>query len=121
ADELRRAIGNLLTNVRVHTDADVPCAVRVECNAGTVSIVVADRGSGMSAPDAASAFDRFFRSDSSRSRASGGSGLGLAIAKAVVDAHRGTITLDAAPGNGTIVTIVLPRAITARKPATNSR
>jgi signal transduction histidine kinase len=58
---------------------------------------------------AAHAFDRFVRGDGSRSRASGGAGLGLAIAKAIVEAHGGSISLDTAPGNGTRFEITLPR------------
>jgi two-component system OmpR family sensor kinase len=85
-----------------------------------VEIDVADRGGGMTPADASHAFDRFYRADASRNRDSGGSGLGLSIAKAIVDAHGGTIELTTARGEGTRVTIRLPRAgrvVTAPVPA----
>jgi signal transduction histidine kinase len=75
-----------------------------------VLVTVADNGGGMAPADAEHAFDRFYRADAARSRDSGGSGLGLAIAKAIVDAHGGTIELATAPGAGTSVTVRLPRA-----------
>jgi two-component system OmpR family sensor kinase len=111
ADELRRAIGNLLSNVRVHTDSDVRCDVTVAFTASTVSIVVRDEGSGMSDDDAAQVFDRFYRPDQSRSRESGGSGLGLSIAKAVIEAHGGTISLESVVGVGTAIRISIPRVV----------
>ena len=55
-------------------------------------------------------FDRFFRSDRSRSGASGGSGLGLAIIKAIITAHGGTIRAESTPGKGTCITFTLPLA-----------
>jgi signal transduction histidine kinase len=67
--------------------------------------VVSDSGSGIDPQDLPHIFDRFYRD-----QASGGSGLGLAIAKALVEAHGGTIAVQSAPGHGTNFTIDLPRS-----------
>jgi two-component system, OmpR family, sensor kinase len=110
AEELHQVFANLLANVRAHTDPGVPSRVAIETTLSTVTITVADQGPGMAEADAASAFDRFFRSDVSRSRLSGGSGLGLSIAKTLVEAHGGTIDLETGLDAGTTVSVVLPRA-----------
>ena len=108
-NELRQVIANLLTNVRVHTDAHTPARIRVDGTATDATIIVHDDGPGMSAADAANAFDRFYRPDSSRSRRSGGSGLGLSIAKTLAEAHGGTVELQSRPNTGTTVFVHLPR------------
>ena len=74
-----------------------------------VKFTVADEGAGIAASDLPFVFNRFYRTDRSRTRHSvGGYGLGLSIAKRVVDLHHGTITVDSAPGKGTAFTIKLP-------------
>ena len=70
---------------------------------------VADEGPGMSADDAHRIFERFYRTDSSRDRASGGTGLGLSIVDSLVYAHGGTVTVTTAPGMGCRFTVNLPR------------
>jgi len=71
-------------------------------------VEVADGGPGMTADEAAHAFDRFWRGRSSRSRP--GSGLGLSIVRAIVAAHGGEVQLETDPDRGTTVRIVLPAA-----------
>jgi two-component system, OmpR family, sensor kinase len=106
---LRQLVDNLLANVRTHTPPGTPCDVRVTSEGGRVILVVEDRGSGMAEEDAALAFERFHRADSSRSRSTGGgSGLGLSIVAAIADAHGGTARLTSIPGAGTTVRIELP-------------
>jgi two-component system OmpR family sensor kinase len=107
---LRQLLMNLLGNVRRHTEPRAACALQVHPTDTDVLITVSDHGGGMNAVDAAHAFDRFYRADASRNRDSGGSGLGLSIARAIVEAHGGSITLDTAVNAGTRVTIRLPRA-----------
>jgi two-component system, OmpR family, sensor histidine kinase BaeS len=75
-----------------------------------LTVWVRDTGTGINASDLPSIFDRFFRSDRSRSGTSGGSGLGLAIVKAIITAHGGTICAESTPGKGTCITFTLPLA-----------
>jgi hypothetical protein len=67
-----------------------------------------DMGPGIPAEDLPRVFDRFYRGDPSRTRASGNTGLGLAIARAIVQAHGGTIEAQSPPGSGARFTILLP-------------
>lgn len=75
-----------------------------------LAVWIRDTGTGINEKDLPYIFDRFFRSDRSRSGASGGSGLGLAIIKAIITAHGGTICADSTPGKGTCITFTLPLA-----------
>ncbi|MFJ9892308.1 sensor histidine kinase [Streptomyces sp. NPDC091280] len=105
ADEsgLRQILGNLVTNVRTHTPADVPVRLGVEREDGIVRLCVADEGPGLEEDDAARMFDRFFRAGGGA-----GSGLGLAIVQGVVRAHGGDVAVRTAPGEGLAVTVTLP-------------
>ncbi|WP_421119235.1 sensor histidine kinase [Aquihabitans daechungensis] len=106
---LRQILANLVANARVHTDPDTPITVRVRDAGASVVLEVADQGPGM-APDVAShAFERFFRADPARTRHRGGSGLGLSIVAGTVAAHGGTVALETAPGQGTLVRVTLPK------------
>lgn len=107
---IRQVLSNLLDNVRTHTDPHITVAVAAVAADSVVTVTVRDEGPGMTAADAARAFDPFFRPDDSRSRRSGGSGLGLAIAKAIVQAHGGSIELAAEAGRGTMIRFSLPRS-----------
>jgi two-component system OmpR family sensor kinase len=71
-------------------------------------IEIADSGPGMNADQLERVFERFYRTDPSRARASGGVGLGLAIVAAVAEAHGGTVSADADPGEGSTFRIELP-------------
>ncbi|MFE1962807.1 ATP-binding protein [Streptomyces sp. NPDC059479] len=113
---LRQVIGNLLTNIRVHTPVAAPVTVelaRSEC--GEVRLRVADQGPGMEGADADRIFDRFFRvtggtggGDSDTDGNGSGSGLGMSIVQAVVASHGGEVTVKTAPGAGLAVTVTLP-------------
>jgi two-component system OmpR family sensor kinase len=105
---LRQVVANLLTNIRVHTDPDVPAYITLRLDHAGAQVVIADDGPGFTEPDTARAFDPFYRSEDSRARSSGGTGLGLAIVRSVIDAHGGTITLASTPGEGAAFTIWLP-------------
>lgn len=110
AGRLRQVLDNLLANVRRHTPATTTTTVRLDAVDGHAVLEVRDDGPGMSQEDASRAFERFYRSDPSRSRSSGGAGLGLAIVHDLVAAHGGDTRLDTAPGHGLSVTITLPLA-----------
>lgn len=108
--QLRQILGNLLSNVRVHTPADSPVTVEVIRRDEDVLLRITDSGPGLSPQDAARAFDRFFRADPDRARDTGGAGLGMSIVQAAVDAHHGSVRLDTAPGTGLTVHVTLPSA-----------
>jgi two-component system OmpR family sensor kinase len=108
---LRQVVGNLVTNALVHTPAGTRVTVSLAEEAdGVLVLRVADEGPGMAPADAARAFERFYRADASRNRSAGGTGLGLSIVDSLVAAHGGTVQLDTALGEGTTVTVRLPRS-----------
>jgi len=105
-----RVLNNLISNAIRHTPAGGQvniCARRVD---GGVSVSVIDSGEGISPVDLPHVFERFYRGEKSRSRASGGAGLGLAIAKGIVEAHGGQITVESDLGQVTTFTFFLPKA-----------
>jgi two-component system, OmpR family, sensor kinase len=109
-DSLRRIVDNLLANVRAHTPPDAPASVIVGRENGRAVVEVADSGPGLDEDDAARVFERFYRADPSRARASGGTGLGLSIVAAVVEAHGGSAEARSEPGLGARFRIELPLA-----------
>ena len=109
---LHQVLANLLANARTHT----PPEARVTVSVGSVdgdpdSLVlrVADEGPGMDPADAARAFERFYRVDTSRTREAGGTGLGLAIVASLVTAHGGSVDVVTALGQGATFAVRLPR------------
>jgi signal transduction histidine kinase len=102
---------NLIENAIRHSPHSSRVVVEV-CDAGidACRVRIADSGSGIAPADLPHIFERFYRSDSSRSRATGGFGLGLSIAKAIVDVLHGTIQVESAPQRGTTVEVTLPQA-----------
>jgi two-component system OmpR family sensor kinase len=108
-ERLRQVLDNLLSNVRAHTPAGSPVRVRVGSENGFAVVEVADTGPGMTSDEAARVFERFYRSDTSRSRATGGVGLGLSIVAAVTEAHGGAVTANSTPGDGATFRITFPR------------
>ena len=122
---LRQVLTNLVNNALVHTPAGSPIAVALghaaaserpvaaagaEPGRGTrmVSVTVADTGPGIPPEHATRIFDRFYRVDDGRTRASGGTGLGLAIAAALAQAHGGRLELHENPGGGSVFRLLLP-------------
>ncbi len=109
-DRLRQIVDNLLSNVRAHTPREAAVSVRVTSPNGSAVIDVEDRGPGLAADETDRVFERFYRADASRARASGGVGLGLSIVAAVAEAHGGTVGAQSVPGDGSTFTITLPLA-----------
>ena len=110
AERLRQIIDNLIGNAMRHTPAGSPVTVTVTSEPGGGRLSVADRGPGMTPEQASRVFERFYRTDDARTRASGGAGLGLAIAASLAAAHGGKLTVDTQPGRGAAFCLRLPRA-----------
>ena len=110
ADEarIRQVVANLVGNVRMHTTPDTPMHLRLGIDGDWAVVEVVDEGPGMDHETAARAFERFYRSDTARARATGGTGLGLAIVASAVAAHRGHVRITTTPGGGTTVQVALP-------------
>ncbi|WP_225228081.1 MULTISPECIES: sensor histidine kinase [Oerskovia] len=113
-DRLRQVLANLIGNVSQHTPAGTPVEIalgtQVQDGGGApVGVLeVRDHGPGITPEQAAHVFERFYRADSSRNRASGGSGLGMAIVAAIVGAHHGHISVAPTQGGGLTVRVELP-------------
>jgi two-component system OmpR family sensor kinase/two-component system sensor histidine kinase BaeS len=105
AVRIREVFTNVLSNALRHTPAGGLVTVALSDSDERVTITVSDTGEGMPPEDVARMFDRFYKGSSSR-----GSGLGLTIARNLVTAHGGEITAASRVGEGTTVTVVLPRA-----------
>ena len=109
AGRLEQMLRNLLSNARLHTPADGRIDVRVTRGADRLRIAVADTGSGIAAEHLPFVFDRFYRADPSRDRATGGAGLGLPIVRRLAEAHGGAVSAASdGLGRGATVTILLP-------------
>jgi signal transduction histidine kinase len=110
ADQERVAqiLRNLLSNAIMHTPSHGEITVVVGASESMVEISVQDTGAGIAPEHLPYLFERFYRVDSSRTRATGGTGLGLAIVKQMVQAHGGQITVASQPGKGTCFTFTLP-------------
>lgn len=108
ADRLREVLVNLLTNALQHTPAGGKIQLTVERGDSNAILQVSDTGLGIDAVDLPHVFERFYRADKSRSRATGGTGLGLAIVKSLVELHGGTVEVQSTSGKGSKFTITVP-------------
>jgi signal transduction histidine kinase len=105
---LLQVLHNLLDNALRHTPRGGQVALEAHASDGGATIVVRDNGAGIPAEHVPFVFERLYRADPSRDRATGGAGLGLALVKRLVEAHGGTVALTSVEGRGTTVTITLP-------------
>lgn len=110
SDRLIEILLNLFDNAVRHTPPGGHIRVGATREGRYVRVAIADSGVGISAEDREHIFDRFYRVDSSRSKATGGSGLGLAIVRALVEAHGGRIYAGSAPEGGAEFDFTLPLA-----------
>jgi two-component system sensor histidine kinase BaeS len=107
-DRLRQVLGNLLTNAVRYTDTGGHVLVRVRERGAEAVLTVRDTGVGMTPEDLLRVFDRFWRADPARQRATGGTGLGLTIAHRIVTDHGGRIEVNSRPHIGTTFAVHLP-------------
>jgi two-component system sensor histidine kinase BaeS len=105
---LEQVVDNLLSNALRYTDPGGRVELRVRREDGRCLVEVHDTGIGISPDDLPRVFDRFWRSDRSRSRATGGSGVGLAVVRELVRAHNGLVELRSEVGLGTTARVTLP-------------
>ncbi|TCK92721.1 signal transduction histidine kinase [Natranaerovirga hydrolytica] len=108
-DKLKQVIINLLKNAYHYTSENDFVKVSVENASHHVIIIVEDSGCGIKKEDIPFVFERFYRGDSSRNKATGGSGLGLSIVKEIINAHNGTIRVESTEGQGSKFIISLPK------------
>ena len=108
APRIGRVVANLIQNALQHTPHGGEVRVSARKENGQITVEVRDNGEGISQDDLPQIFETFYRSEKSRSRATGGSGLGLAIAKGLVEAHGGEIAASSAVGQGTTIEFRIP-------------
>jgi two-component system OmpR family sensor kinase len=105
---LRQVLGNLVSNALHHTPPEAPITVSVGTRGREAILEVSDTGPGLDEEQKARVFERFYRADSARTRATGGSGLGLSIVAALVAAHRGHVVVTDTSPHGATFTVHLP-------------
>jgi heavy metal sensor kinase len=108
SNALRRALLILIDNAVKYTPKGGSVKVELETNQDFAIASVSDTGIGISKPDVAYIFDRFWRADKARSRQQGGAGLGLSIARWIVEMHRGSIEVESQPGKGSKFRMQVP-------------
>jgi two-component system OmpR family sensor kinase len=109
--QIRQVIDNLLDNALKYSSSDGLVTVSCRPLNGHIAVSVTDTGQGIPAEDLPHVFERFYRSDRSRSRSSGpggAGGLGLAIVRSIVTAHGGQVSINSQEGKGTTVRFTLP-------------
>ncbi|MDQ7810520.1 ATP-binding protein [Amycolatopsis sp. A133] len=107
------ALSNLLENAVNYSPAGSPVSISRRLADGMVEIAVTDRGIGIAEDEQQRVFERFYRADKARSRATGGTGLGLAIVKHVAANHGGSVGLWSRPGTGSTFTLRIPAHVSA--------
>ncbi|MEV0948020.1 ATP-binding protein [Rhodococcus sp. NPDC049939] len=107
-DLLVTALSNLIQNAIAYSTNGTPVSISRSIRGDNVAIAVTDRGEGIAKDDQERVFERFFRVDKARSRATGGTGLGLSIVKHVAANHNGSIDLWSRPGTGSTFTLQIP-------------
>ena len=110
ADQERvgQILRNLLANALAHTPRGGAIEVGAQLAGKNVEIIVSNTGAGIAPEHLPNIFERFYRADSSRARATGGAGLGLAIVKQLVEAQGGRVRAESPPGRGPSFSILLP-------------
>ena len=107
ADKLEQVLSNLVDNAVKYTPEGGTITLSLFREGECACLAVTDTGIGISPQDVPHIFDRFYRVDKARSKASGGTGLGLAIVKGIVERHGGRVTVTSEPGKGSTFTVWL--------------
>jgi two-component system, OmpR family, sensor kinase len=122
AIQLQRALVNILTNAVNFTPSEGTITVLAKSlDPDMVQIKIQDTGAGIDSADLPHIFERFYRADKARTRASGGTGLGLAITREILARHHGTIDVDSTLGKGSTFTINLPKIESIRSDNSSAR
>lgn len=109
-DALKRAVSNLLDNAFRYSPKGAPVHLVAARENGWAVVAVADSGPGLTPEEQEHVFERFWRSDSARSRESGGAGLGLAIVRRIAESHGGHVAVSSEAGTGSTFELRLPAA-----------
>lgn len=107
---ITEVVNNLIVNSIVYGNKGGSTEVKLETSGDQVIVSVSDNGIGISEDEIPRIFERFYRTDKSRSRDRGGTGLGLAIVKHIIEAHNQTISVMSEPGKGSVFSFTLKKA-----------
>ncbi len=110
---MEQAVVNLLDNAIKYSSPGSTVEVKAEDAGKDVRLSIRDCGVGIAKDHLPRLFERFYRVDKARSRNMGGTGLGLAIVKHIVQAHEGTVSVESAPGKGSVFTLIFPQKTSA--------
>jgi two-component system sensor histidine kinase KdpD len=104
---LQKAFCNLIENAAKYSPPESPITLRTAADGGIIAVHVTDRGAGIAVAEQVLIFEKFYRGRSQANRLPG-TGMGLAISRAIIEAHRGTLRVSSAPGEGSTFTVQLP-------------
>ncbi|MDZ5255017.1 HAMP domain-containing sensor histidine kinase [Clostridium sp. LIBA-8841] len=108
-DKITQALVNILSNAIRYSNEGSTIVIEEKLNDDKLSISIEDEGIGISKEDLQYVFERFYRADKSRTRATGGTGIGLTIVKSIVSSHGGEVRVQSKLGKGSKFTIILPK------------
>jgi signal transduction histidine kinase len=108
AGRLQQVLHNLIENSIRYTEPGGSIRVRLTATQSEARVEVSDTGVGIPEKDLPYIFERFFRSDRARRAYKGGSGLGLSIVRWIVEAHKGTVSVESVPDRGSTFTVRVP-------------
>ena len=108
-DKITQALVNILSNAIRYSNEGSTIFIEEKLKDNKVIISIEDQGIGISEEDLKYVFERFYRADKSRTRATGGTGIGLTIVKSIVSSHGGEVKLESKLGEGSKFTIILPK------------
>jgi signal transduction histidine kinase len=108
-DKISQVFINLLSNALKYTGNGGRVEIKVSGTHNAAKVQIRDTGAGISPEDLPHIFERFYRTDKSRNRDTGGAGIGLTIVKSIIEAHKGSITVESEPGKGSTFFVTLPK------------